>query len=53
MKKKAAENVKKCIFCKLPHVRHAGMHSKTEKSVGFKFSYDFTMQENTEELDGK
>ena len=43
---------KKINFWKKSHVRHAGMHPKTEKSVGFMFSYDFTMQDQTEELDG-
>ena len=48
---KAAENVKKLFFWEKSHVRHAGMHSKTDKSVGFMFSYDFTIQNLTEEID--
>ena len=31
---------KKKVFWKKSYVRHAGMHSKTETSVGFMFSYD-------------
>ncbi len=50
--KKAAENVKKFIFWEKSHVRHAGMHPKTEKLVGFMLLYDFTMQNLTEGLEG-
>ena len=50
--KKTAKNVKKFIFCEKSHVWHAGMHPKTEKSVGFMFLYDFTIENLTEELDG-
>ena len=50
--KKATENVKKSIFWEKSHVWHASMRPKTEKSVGFMFSYDFTIQNLKEELDG-
>ena len=48
--KKAAENVKKINFFGKNHM--FGKHSKTEKSVGFMFLYNFTVQNLPEELDG-
>ena len=43
---------KNSFLCEKSHVWHAGMHLKTEKSVGFILLYDFTIQNLTEELDG-
>ena len=50
--KKAAKHLKKIIFWKKSHVLHAGMNRKTAKLFCFMFSYDYTGQDQSEELDG-
>ena len=50
--KKTAKHVKKLIFWKKSHVLHAGMNRKTAKLFCFMFSYDYTTQDQPEELDG-
>ena len=50
--KKAAKHVKKLIFRKKSHVLHAGMTRKPAKIFYFMFSYDYTRQDQPEELDG-
>ena len=43
---------KNSVFFEKSYVLHAGMHPKTAKSVCFMFSYDYTRQNQPEELDG-